>query len=167
MTKVLHQSSHLMSNIKSSDVLTSDFSSQGERHHSNYSQSTNTSVTGCAMSLGDILKIAEISRKYGPLFYQDSIILRSLGIPTRNLMPCPRNGLKDNLCLIMGVTNEIEKKLNELGIWHYDQICSMNDEDIFWLEEKMIFEKGYVHQMDWKKQCKKFQLDAQSLKLDR
>lgn len=130
-----------------------------QRHpNTNYGRETEGDKTCGPMSCGDILKIAALSRKYGPLFYQDPFVMETLKCPMIKLMVAPRNGRKDNLCLISGVTADTEQKINQLGIWHYDQIISMTEVDILWFENKMNFEKGFVQNKDWKRQCQKFQL---------
>lgn len=121
------------------------------------------SETARAMPLSNILKIAELSRKYGPLFYQDSLTFESLDIPMSNLRVTPRHGLKDNLCMISGVNEKIEQKINQLGIWHYDQIISMTDIEIIWFEKKMNFKRGYFQINNWKGQCQKLQLGYNSV----
>ena len=60
-----------------------------------------------AMSLADILKIADISRKYGPLFYQDPFIISSIDIPMSDVIEAPRVPLAENLQLVLGIREEV------------------------------------------------------------
>jgi len=50
-----------------------------------------------------------------------------------------RNGEKDKLSEIKGVGPKLEEKLNEAGIYHFDQIANWSEENIKWLEENTVF----------------------------
>ncbi|MFZ1816061.1 MAG: hypothetical protein WAU16_16725, partial [Rhizobiaceae bacterium] len=45
----------------------------------------------------------------------------------------PRSGKGDNLTLIDGVGNAIEKRLNEIGIWHFSQIAKWTAANQVWI----------------------------------
>lgn len=55
------------------------------------------------------------------------------------LLTSPRNGEKDNLTEIKGIGPKVENKLNEAGIYHFDQIANWTQENIQWLEENTVF----------------------------
>jgi len=64
-----------------------------------------------------------------------------------------REGGKDNLQLIKGVGKVLEGVLNETGIYHFDQIASLTDEEISWLDESMSF-PGRIKRENWVEQAK-------------
>jgi len=64
-----------------------------------------------------------------------------------------RNGEKDKLSEIKGVGPKLEEKLNEAGIYHFDQIANWSEENIKWLEENTVF--AHRAQKDlWVRQAK-------------
>ena len=60
----------------------------------------------------------------------------------------------DKLSLIKGIGSVLEKKLNLLGIYHFDQIMSWNREEQAWVGVQILFPKK-VEREDWVKQAKK------------
>jgi predicted flap endonuclease-1-like 5' DNA nuclease len=48
-------------------------------------------------------------------------------------LPAPRPGKKDDLKLINGVGPVIEGKLHAVGIFHFDQIAAMSDDELAWI----------------------------------
>ena len=65
----------------------------------------------------------------------------------------PKNGEKDNLCRVKGIGNVIEGKLNDLGIFHFDQIASWTEEEINWVDSHLAF-SGRIIREDWIGQAK-------------
>jgi large subunit ribosomal protein L19 len=57
-------------------------------------------------------------------------------------------GDPDDLKLIQGVTPELEKKLNKLGLVKFEQIANLSDDEIGWLDEKLAL-KGKIEHDDW------------------
>jgi predicted flap endonuclease-1-like 5' DNA nuclease len=70
------------------------------------------------------------------------------------LLTAPRNGKKDNLQLIKGVGGVLESLLNEIGIYHFDQIANLTKEEILWLDNSMSF-PGRIEREEWVIQAKK------------
>ena len=60
----------------------------------------------------------------------------------------------DDLKAISGVGPALEKKLNELGVYTYDQIASWKKADIEWVDDQLKF-RGRIERDDWVKQAKK------------
>jgi len=56
---------------------------------------------------------------------------------------------KDNLTKIEGIGPYIEEKLNEIGIYNYDQISKFTFEDIRILTELIDFFPGRIERDDW------------------
>ena len=71
------------------------------------------------------------------------------------LLGAPRGGDGDDLGLIWGVGDALAKKLNELGIWHFDQIAKWTPANVAWFESEMTGFKGRVARDKWIEQCEK------------
>jgi len=61
--------------------------------------------------------------------------------PNPLLLDAPRGGKADDLKLLSGIGPKLETALNEFGIYHFDQIATLNDEGIAWLNEN---QKGFA-----------------------
>lgn len=66
----------------------------------------------------------------------------------------PRPSGKDNLKEIEGITQNIEGALNEMGIFHYDQISKWTQNNCEWVEKYLDIE-GKVLQDHWIEQAKR------------
>ena len=55
------------------------------------------------------------------------------------LLSEPRNGEKDNLTDIKGIGPKVEEKLNDSGIYHFEQIANWTEENMIWLEAHTLF----------------------------
>ena len=64
------------------------------------------------------------------------------------LLSAPRNGKKDNLTRIKGVGVKIEESLNEIGIYHFDQIAAWDAENIAWADSTLGF-PGRAKREEW------------------
>ena len=60
-----------------------------------------------------------------------------------------RNSKADNLKLINGVGVAIEKKLNEAGIWHFDQVAQMSNDELTWISAYSGFPNRAIRE-NWK-----------------
>ncbi|MEM9576071.1 MAG: hypothetical protein AAF999_03550 [Pseudomonadota bacterium] len=60
----------------------------------------------------------------------------------------PEGGAADDLKKISGVGPKLEQTLNELGIWHYEQVAQLTKKDIAWVDERLRF-KGRIERDDW------------------
>jgi predicted flap endonuclease-1-like 5' DNA nuclease len=60
-----------------------------------------------------------------------------------------RNNKPDDLKLINGVGVAIEKKLNEIGIWHFDQVAQMSNDELNWVSAYSGF-SGRAIRENWK-----------------
>jgi large subunit ribosomal protein L19 len=57
-------------------------------------------------------------------------------------------GEADDLKLIAGVTPEIEKKLNKLGVIKFEQIANLTDDEIAYVDEALSLD-GVIENEDW------------------
>jgi NADH-quinone oxidoreductase subunit E len=64
-------------------------------------------------------------------------------------------GKADDLKLIWGVGPALEKLLNKLGVWHFDQIANWNAKELAWVDDKLEGFKGRAKRDEWIKQSKK------------
>lgn len=55
------------------------------------------------------------------------------------LLDAPRDEGKDALTKIKGIPPKVEEKLNEAGIYHFDQISSWTESNIQWLQTHTTF----------------------------
>ena len=66
----------------------------------------------------------------------------------------PRAGTGDDLKKIKGVGPKLEKQLNSLGYWHFDQIANWSAADVAWMDENLKGFKGRVSLDNWVAQSK-------------
>lgn len=64
------------------------------------------------------------------------------------LLTAPRGGEKDNLTRIKGVGVKIEEALNNIGIYHFDQIAAWDEENIAWADSTLGF-PGRAERENW------------------
>ena len=70
-----------------------------------------------------------------------------------NALAAPRGGVPDRLTLIKGIGPVNEKKLNDHGIFHFDQIATWKKADIEAVEAYLAFD-GRIAREDWIGQAK-------------
>ncbi len=68
-------------------------------------------------------------------------------------LDAPREGKKDDLKRIKGIGPKIEGTLNELGIFHFDQIAAWDRKTVKWVDNYLSF-KGRIDREKWVKQAK-------------
>jgi NADH-quinone oxidoreductase subunit E len=71
------------------------------------------------------------------------------------LLTKPRSGKGDELKLIWGVGPKLEKMLNAMGVWHFDQIAAWGKAELSWIDERLEGFKGRAARDEWVKQSKK------------
>jgi NADH-quinone oxidoreductase subunit E len=69
-------------------------------------------------------------------------------------MDAPRAGVGDDLKKIKGMGPALEKKCNDHGIWHYDQIAAWSAEEVAWADQNLVQFKGRVSRDDWVTQAR-------------
>lgn len=66
----------------------------------------------------------------------------------------PNNNKADNLTTINGIGHNIQLLLNDLGIFHFEQIANLSKENVIWLDSFLRF-KGRIDREEWIEQAKK------------
>lgn len=71
-----------------------------------------------------------------------------------DLLPAARDGKPDDLKKIKGVGPKLEESLNEIGVWHFDQIASWNADEVAWVDTHLVQFKGRCSRDEWVSQAK-------------
>ena len=82
-----------------------------------------------------------------------SATLSETGVKPAGTLDAPRGGKADNLTLIDGVGNAIEKKMLKLGIFHFDQTAAMSADELTWLGNAVGF-PGRPQRENWNGEAK-------------
>ncbi len=67
----------------------------------------------------------------------------------------PRGGQADDLKKIKGIGPKLEKVVNGLGFYHFDQIANWTADEVGWVDENLEGFRGRVTRDDWVAQAKK------------
>ena len=65
-----------------------------------------------------------------------------------------RGGKPDNLKEIKGIGPQLEKLLNSMGYFHFDQIAAWKKKDVEWVDDNLLKFKGRASRDEWVKQAK-------------
>ena len=68
-------------------------------------------------------------------------------------LAAPRDGKADELQRISGVGPKLDKTLNSLGYFHFDQIAKWTPDEVQWVDEHLRF-KGRIERDEWIPQAK-------------
>ena len=66
----------------------------------------------------------------------------------------PRDGQADDLKQIKGVGPKMEKLLNSLGFYHFDQVAAWTGAEVAWVDDNLEGFKGRVSRDDWVAQAR-------------
>lgn len=69
-------------------------------------------------------------------------------------LTAPRKGRADDLKEIEGIGPAMEKLVNELGFYHFDQIAGWSDADVAWVDANMKTFKGRITRDKWVAQAR-------------
>lgn len=70
------------------------------------------------------------------------------------MLKAPRGGKGDDLKQIKGVGPKLEKMLNGMGVWHFDQVAGWRAKEVAWVDENLEGFKGRVSRDNWVSQAK-------------
>ena len=68
-------------------------------------------------------------------------------------LPRPRNGSRDDLKRIEGLGALDESTLNNLGVFHFDQIAGWSEAQVLWMENH-VFARGRIGHENWQQQAR-------------
>jgi NADH-quinone oxidoreductase subunit E len=71
------------------------------------------------------------------------------------LLTAARDNKPDDLEIIWGVGPKLATMLNEMGVWHFDQIAGWKAEELAWVDARLTGFKGRATRDDWISQAKK------------
>ncbi|UOA31457.1 50S ribosomal protein L21 [Sulfitobacter sp. DSM 110093] len=77
------------------------------------------------------------------------------------LLDAPRADGADDLKRIGGIGPKLEQTLNELGIYHFDQLAALQGDEIEWVDARLRF-KGRIQRDDWIGQAKALANDGKA-----
>ena len=90
----------------------------------------------------------------------ENVLAQSLGAdgPPAGLgkpvgFPRARDGVRDDLKKINGLSPLDESTLNNLGVFHFDQIAAWQQTEVLWLENH-VFARGRIGREDWQRQAR-------------
>lgn len=69
-------------------------------------------------------------------------------------LTAPRDGGADDLKKIKGIGPKVETMLNDLGIYHYDQIAAFSDAELAWVDDNLKGFRGRASRDNWVAQAK-------------
>jgi NADH-quinone oxidoreductase subunit E len=69
-------------------------------------------------------------------------------------MKAPRKAGAEDLKMIKGVGPKLEKLLNTLGFFHFDQVAKWTDEELAWVDQNLEGFKGRASRDEWVSQAK-------------
>jgi len=72
-------------------------------------------------------------------------------------IPAPRLGIKDDLTHVIGILPIIETALNNLGLYHFDQVAELSDENAGWIENHLGI-AGRIGREHWREQARELAL---------
>lgn len=68
-------------------------------------------------------------------------------------LKAPRGGKADNLKLVWGIGPKIEKLLNRLGFFHFDQLVTLTEAELVWIDDNLENFRGRASRDRWKVQA--------------
>ncbi|MBD3786270.1 MAG: NADH-quinone oxidoreductase subunit E, partial [Sphingomonadales bacterium] len=88
-----------------------------------------------------------------PASFVDLVAAEGPGVQPTG-MAAPRDGKADDLKLIEGIGPVLEQRLNEWGIFHFDQIAAWGPEEIAFADQNVPRFKGRCTRDKWVAQAK-------------
>ncbi len=71
------------------------------------------------------------------------------------MLDAPRGGAADDLKLIKGIGPKLEKMVNSLGFFHFDQVANWTADELAWVDQNLAGFKGRATRDAWVDQAKK------------
>ena len=73
-----------------------------------------------------------------------------------------RDGKPDDLKMIKGVGPKLEGVLNDIGIYHFDQVAAWNEAEVAWADQNLVGFKDRVSRDAWVEQARKLAAGEQT-----
>jgi NADH-quinone oxidoreductase subunit E len=89
----------------------------------------------------------------GPAAYAASTLPSAAERPEQ--LPAPRDGKADDLKLIWGIGPKLEKGLNRIGFYHFDQIANLSAAQLRWVESQLDDKFASAERDKWIEQAAK------------
>jgi NADH-quinone oxidoreductase subunit E len=89
----------------------------------------------------------------GPAAYAASTLPSAAEKPEQ--LPAPRDGKADDLKLIWGIGPKLEKGLNRIGFYHFDQIANLSAAQLRWVESQLDDKFASAERDKWIEQAAK------------
>ena len=80
---------------------------------------------------------AEAAADPAPVAVAEAAAAPAEAAPNPALLDAPRGGKPDDLTALRGIGAKLAASLNEIGIYHVDQIAALDAEGIDWLDENI------------------------------
>ncbi len=97
---------------------------------------------------------AAVSHPAAPAAVMAAPVAAATGSEGPARLDAPRAGKADNLKEIEGIGPAMEKLVNEMGFFHFDQIAQWSEADVAWVDANMKNFKGRITRDRWVAQAK-------------
>ena len=97
---------------------------------------------------------AAVSQPAAPAAVMAAPVAAATGSEGPARLDAPRAGKADNLKEIEGIGPAMEKLVNEMGFFHFDQIAQWSEADVAWVDANMKNFKGRITRDRWVAQAK-------------
>ena len=112
-------------------------------------------------ALSDVPELSDVTAAVSAAqFAVENVLARSLdadgppaGLGKPSGLPRARDGERDDLKKINGLSPLDESTLNNMGIFHFDQIAAWQQTEVLWLENH-VFARGRIGREDWQGQAR-------------
>ncbi|MES2540822.1 MAG: NADH:ubiquinone oxidoreductase [Pseudomonadota bacterium] len=95
-----------------------------------------------------------VSQPAAPAAVMAAPVAAATGAEGPARLGAPRAGKADNLKEIEGIGPAMEKLVNEMGFFHFDQIAQWSEADVAWVDANMKNFKGRITRDRWVAQAK-------------
>jgi NADH-quinone oxidoreductase subunit E len=108
-----------------------------------------------AVDIGDTVKRIDGTEVplVAPWVHDGSVAVAERPVATEEAAPptltAPRGGQGDDLKLIVGVGPKLEALLQEMGVWHFDQIAAWTPAQVVWVNSRLGTFRGRIERDDW------------------
>ncbi len=110
-------------------------------------------MTGRDAPRAAVSSVAQVTRpEVAPVAFASAAVATGTEGPAR--LSAPHGGVADNLKEIEGVGPAMERLVNGMGFYHFDQIAGWSDADVAWVDANLKGFKGRVTRDRWVAQAR-------------